>query len=94
MTTFAIGDTRGAVYDFAAAGDTLPMHDHADEDSHTMIVTVGRVLLRVEQIDGTVMETEHGAGAFVDTHSGFPHEIVALADGARTIHHVKKYREK
>ena len=89
VTPFKVGRTVGAIYDYAEAGDTLAMHNHTEADSHTMIVVRGKILLRVEQLDGSVEETKHDAGAFVDTQPGFPHEIVALTKNARTIHHQK-----
>lgn len=89
MKLFQIGSTRGSIYDYASPGDTLAMHVHGAGDAHTVIVARGAIRLRVQQPDGSIEETEYDSGAFVDTHAGFPHEIVALDYATRTIHHVK-----
>jgi PKHD-type hydroxylase len=78
------------VYDYNETGDTLPTHNHDENTSHVIIVAKGRVRLKVFNPDGSVIETEHDAGSIVDTFAGYPHGIVSLTDGARTIHIPKR----
>jgi quercetin dioxygenase-like cupin family protein len=80
----------GTLYVYPKKGDTLEKHVHDEKSEHTIIVQRGQVKIRVWQPDGTVIETEHDAdgetGFIIDTFAGYPHEIEAVTDGARTIH--------
>lgn len=81
-----LGALNLLMYDYRAAGDTLPMHNHDDRTSHIIIVAKGRVMIRVANPDGSVENSIHGHGSVVDTFAGFPHEVISLTRDARTIH--------
>lgn len=80
------GDLTLLIYDYVSAGDTLPMHNHDVATEHIIIAAKGRVMVRVQMPDGTVQEIELVAGDVVDTFAGFPHEVVAIEPGSKTIH--------
>ena len=90
VRTFYIGTLMVSVYDYDEPGCTLPMHNHTELDAHIIIVQRGAVTLRITQPNGQIKETTHDAteekGFLVDCHPGWPHEIVALSAGSRTIH--------
>ena len=87
-----LGKLHLSIYDYAKAGDTLPMHQHDTTTEHAIIVARGRITLRVQDTtDGSIAESTHMAGAVIDTHAGWPHEIVGLDDGSRSIHIRKMY---
>lgn len=81
-----MGDIRGAIYDFAAAGDILPKHNHTEETAHITIVARGRVKAYSHD-----WEIEADAGQILNFRAEEPHEIMALEDSTRIINIVKKH---
>ncbi len=81
-----VGDLIINILDYVEVGDTLAMHVHGNEDEHIIIVGSGHVKLRVQEVDGSITESEHKAGAVIDTFAGYPHEVIGLSENARTIH--------
>jgi quercetin dioxygenase-like cupin family protein len=81
------GDLRGTIYDFAHAGDILPMHRHGPDDVHISVIARGRFRCRGSFPQ---REVELAEGAFVDWDAGVEHEFVALTDNARLVNIIKK----
>lgn len=86
VTTLGLGDIRGAIYDFAAAGDILPKHNHTEDTAHITIVARGK--LKAYSHD---WEKEAVAGQVIDFRAGEPHELMALEDNTRIVNIVKKF---
>lgn len=86
VTTLDLGDIRGAIYDFAAAGDILPKHNHTEDTAHITIVARGK--LKAYSHD---WEKEAVAGQVIDFRAGEPHELMALEDSTRIVNIVKKF---
>lgn len=86
VTTLDLGDIRGAIYDFAAAGDILPKHNHTEDTAHITIVARGK--LKAYSHD---WEKEAVAGQVIDFRAGEPHELMALEDNTRIVNIVKKF---
>ena len=82
-TPFEIGILRGTVYDFANAGDILPMHVHHD-DSHITIVASGSFIAR-----GVGWEIPLLLGKIYDWNVGQFHEFEAITPNSRVINIIK-----
>lgn len=80
-----LGDLRGAIYDFDAAGDILPKHVHNEEDIHITIVARGKIKAYSHD-----WEIEAVAGQILDFRPNEPHEFMALEDGTRIFNILKK----
>jgi quercetin dioxygenase-like cupin family protein len=87
VTSINSGDLRGAIYDFARAGDVLRMHRHGSDDVHISVVARGRFRCRGSFPQG---EVELAEGVFVDWDAGVDHEFTALTDNARLVNIIKK----
>lgn len=83
-TPLNVGKLIGMVYTFEKAGDTLPMHTHAEGNAHITIVARGRV-----KAHGNEWSAEYGTGSVVDFPSNQSHEFVALEDDSRIVNIVK-----
>ena len=81
-----LGDIRGAIYDFAQAGDILPKHVHDEMTNHITIVARGKIKAYSHD-----WATEAGAGQIIDFRVGEPHELLALEDNTRIINIIKKF---
>jgi quercetin dioxygenase-like cupin family protein len=81
-----LGDIAGVIYDFEKSGDTLPKHNHTENDVHITIVARGSV--KAFSHDWEQVGT---AGQILDFRPNEPHEITALEDNTRIINIVKKY---
>ncbi|KPL28547.1 MAG: hypothetical protein AMJ72_02715 [Acidithiobacillales bacterium SM1_46] len=79
------GDLRGAMYDFALAGDILPKHVHGEQDVHITIVATGR--LKAYSHDWSI---EAGPGQVINFRPHEPHELMALEDNTRIFNIQKK----
>lgn len=80
-----LGDLKGTIYDFEAAGDILPKHVHTEENVHITIVARGKIKAYSHD-----WEREATAGQILDFRAGEPHEIIALEDNTRIVNIVKK----
>ena len=81
---FGVGNVKGMVYDFAAAGDILPLHDHPEgEGAHITIVARGSCKIVCQGREDAV----HLLGAVVDPD--YPHAIEALEANTRIVNIVK-----
>lgn len=86
-----MGDLNALIYDYENPGDILPMHNHDEATAHIVIVAKGSVVILVQNpADGQVASEYHEAGAVIDTFAGFPHGVVGVTAGSRTIHIRKK----
>jgi quercetin dioxygenase-like cupin family protein len=81
-----LGDIRGSIHDFEAAGDVLPKHNHDETTVHITIVARGKIKAYSHD-----WEKEATAGQIMDFRPNEPHEIMALEDNTRIINIVKKY---
>jgi len=84
LKKFDMGGISGTIYTFAAAGDTLPMHNHAPGAEHISIVGNGKF-----KIIGKLQEIEVIAGQVVDFRPNQSHEFIALVDNSLIINIVK-----
>ena len=94
VTSSQIGDLIVMMYDFAKPGDILPMHNHDEATSHIIIVAKGSVVVLVLNPDGSVDSQHAETGTVLDTFAGYPHAVVSVTEGARTVHiqkHMVKY---
>ena len=67
------------------------MHNHDAETAHIIIVAKGSVvILGQDPASGQVESSHQEAGAVLDSLAGFPHGIVCVTPGSRTIHIRKK----
>jgi quercetin dioxygenase-like cupin family protein len=78
------GKLSGAVYDFPAAGDDLPMHSHGEADVHITVVARGSF-----KTHGNGWERVLKAGDVVDWKPNDSHEFVALEAHSRLVNIVK-----
>lgn len=78
------GKLMGTIFDFAEAGDVLPMHTHSEADVHISVVAKGSF-----RAHGNGWERMVSAGDVLDWRPGDPHEFVALDAGARLVNIVK-----
>ena len=81
-----IGDIRGTLYDFEKSGDTLPKHNHTNNDAHITIVARGKLKAYSHDWEKVAV-----AGQLLDFRSGEPHELMALEDNTRIFNIVKKF---
>lgn len=88
LKKFDMGGISGTIYTFAAAGDTLPMHNHAPGAEHISIVGNGRFKIR-----GPEQTIKVAAGQIVDFRPNQPHEFTALEDNSLIINIVKQSQE-
>ncbi len=72
----------GTIYDFEREGDALPMHDHNGGGAHVSIITLGSF-----RVYGPWGERVCVQGEVVDLP--WPHEFVALVNGARLVNILK-----
>jgi quercetin dioxygenase-like cupin family protein len=82
-----VGTLAISVFDFAAAGDVLPMHVHDVATAHITLILRGAVRVTT---NGTA--AIFGAGDILDTHAGQPHEFEALEPNTRITNIVKGIR--
>lgn len=80
MRPLAVGTIRGTIYDFAAAGDELPLHTHDRSSNHMTIVARGSV----EEF-GVDYRKTLATGAIVVFQAGIPHGFRALEPGSRIV---------
>lgn len=78
------GTLQVSVYDFAAAGDILPMHVHDAATAHIIIVLRGAIIVRTPSKSETF-----GSGDILDTQPGEPHEFEAVEPRTRIANIVK-----
>lgn len=90
LTSSKLGDLIVMIYDYPKPGDILPMHDHDEDTSHIVIVAKGSVVVLTQNQDGTIDSTHLEAGTVLDTFAGFPHGVIGITEGARTVHIRKK----
>lgn len=84
LTLFDRGNVKGMVYDFAAAGDILPLHDHLEGvNAHITIVARGSCKIVYQGREADI----HLLGAVVDPD--YPHAIEALEANTRVVNIVK-----
>lgn len=76
----SVGTVTGTVYDFADAGDELPLHVHDKATNHITIVARGSV----EEFGADYRKTL-SAGAIVAFKAGVPHGFRALEAGSRIV---------
>jgi quercetin dioxygenase-like cupin family protein len=81
-----LGDIRGSIHDFEAAGDLLLKHNHDETTVHITIVARGKIKAYSHD-----WEKEATAGQILDFRPGEPHEVMALEDNTRIINIVKKF---
>jgi quercetin dioxygenase-like cupin family protein len=73
LTLLAVHGVRLAIYDFAAAGDILPMHVHDAATAHVTLIQRGSVIVRTPDKSETF-----SAPDILATHPGEPHEFEAV----------------
>jgi len=86
-TKIAAGDLDGKIYDFALAGDVLPMHRHNRSTTHVTIVAGGSFICCGPLIGEQVVTP----GAFLDFDDDVEHEFRALENNSRLVN-ITKYR--
>ena len=89
-----LGDLNVLIYDYPKPGDILPMHNHDEDTSHIVICAKGSVVVLTQNQDGSIDSQHVEAGTVLDTFAGYPHAVVGVTEGARTIHiqkHMVKY---
>jgi len=79
------GNLTGTIYDFEVVGDTLPMHNHTELNSHLTVVARGSV-----KAHSNGWERVLKSGAVIDFPANQPHEFVALEDQTRIVNITKK----
>ena len=82
-----LGTVNGAIYDFVAVGDILPMHDHDEATVHFTVVCRGAV-----KISGPDWSQNNRAGDILDFAAGNPHEFEALEPATRIVNIIKGLR--
>jgi quercetin dioxygenase-like cupin family protein len=70
----------GSLYDFAEAGDTLPMHDHDASTAHDTMVVLGGL-----RASGPGGAPTYRAGEMVKFKPGNPHELQATEPYTRIL---------
>ena len=85
MISLAPWGIKGVIYDFAEAGDILPMHDHTPWTEHITVMVDGAVEIRGP--DRAWERTARHRDA-IDLPPG-AHEIEALEPGTRILNIVK-----
>lgn len=83
---FHYGSLGGAIYTFENAGDTLPTHNHTEENAHITIVTGGSIRVRFPGAEDMILM----AGALQDFAIGQPHEFEALEPNTKIVNVIKK----
>ena len=78
------GKLNGSIYDAAAAGDILPMHEHDEHTIHITIVARGSF-----KAHGDGWEMTAKAGDVIDWKVGQRHELIALEPNSRFVNIVK-----
>lgn len=76
------GKLAWADYDFAEAGDKIPMHQHDDDACHMTIVLKGSVKVTGDWPEPMIL----GVGERCIFFPGQKHEIEALEAGTKTMH--------
>ena len=79
-----IGKLNATIYEFAVAGDVLPMHTHGEDDVHITIINKGSFRIITDTYQKVVVP-----GQIMDWRVGEPHEIVALEPNGRIINILK-----
>ncbi len=80
MTPLDVGILKGTIYDFAAVGDELPMHEHGPNEIHISVMTKGRILSK-----GEGWERELVPGTLVKYHVGQKHCFIAMEPDSRVV---------
>jgi quercetin dioxygenase-like cupin family protein len=73
-------DLKINIFDFDDIGDTLPMHNHAEDSIHITIVARGSF-----RMHGDGWEMTAKAGDIVNWQVGKRHEFVALEPNSRCV---------
>lgn len=83
-TPYRDGGLVGTLYRFAAAGDTLPMHDHDEATAHISVITQG-----VFRVSGPGWSKTAVPGPVLSFSPGNPHQFTALEAGSSVLNIVK-----
>lgn len=83
-----LGDLTGLMYDFEKAGETIPMHTHAEDETHITIVARGKL-----KAYSDTWSQEAVAGQLINFKGGQPHELMALEDNTRIFNINKKLNQ-
>ena len=78
------GKLIGTIFDAPEVGDTLPMHNHGEDDVHITIVARGSF-----RVYGNGWDIVGRAGDVIDWRPGQAHEFIALEPNSRFVNIVK-----